>query len=148
MFLPIGDDQEHERSPFITYSLIAANILAFLLFCAVPERLAAAIEVAAFVPARPRPLTLLTSMFLHADLLHLGGNMVFLWIFGRLTEERIGRFAFALFFPVCGIAASFLHAATTPIPEAPILGASGAVSGAVGAALILCPRAKIKVLYW
>lgn len=147
MFLPIGDDQDHERRPLVTWILIVANLAVFSLYC-LPHPRPGVVEAAAFVPAQMRPLTIFTSLFLHADLFHVAGNMLFLWLFGRLVEERIGAVAYALFYPVCGIAAAFLHAYGTEHPQAPAYGASGAVSGVVGAALLLAPRAQIKVFVW
>ncbi len=147
MFLPIGDDQDHERRPVVTWILIAANLIVFALFC-LPHPRPGVVDAAAFVPSQMRPLSIFSSMFLHYDLFHLAGNMLFLWLFGRLVEERIGPVAYALFYPVCGIAAAFLHAYGTEHPQAPAYGASGGVSGVVGAALLLAPRAQIKVFVW
>src|ERR1043166_926711 len=147
MFLPVGDDQEHERVPVATYALISANVLAYFFFC-IPQLRPDVLDVAAFTPARFRATALVTSMFLHQDLLHLAGNMLFLWIFGRLAEERFGRIGFPLFYLACGLAASAFRAITPRVPDAPILGSSGAVSGAVGATLLFCPRAHIKVFVW
>jgi membrane associated rhomboid family serine protease len=147
MFLPIGDDQEHEEIPWVTYLLLGLNAAAFLLFC-FPQPRESVLEAAALVPEHLEPHTLLTSMFLHANLLHLGGNMIFLWVFGRLVEERLGHLAFPFFYLVCGGAADVLHVLTTQTPEAPTFGASGAVSGLIGATLVLLPRANIKVFWW
>lgn len=147
MFLPIGDDQEHERTPSLTVALIVVNVAVFLAVC-LPEPRPWAMRELAFVPSEPRPLAFLGHMFLHGGWMHLGGNMVFLWIFGRLSEERLGHLGFAGFYLLSGFAAAALHAGTTGRPDAPMIGASGAVSGAIGAALALAPRAQIKVLYW
>jgi membrane associated rhomboid family serine protease len=147
MFLPIGDDQEHDETPWVTYALLGLNGAAFFLFC-FPQPRESVLEAGALVPAHLEPHTLLTSMFLHANLLHLGGNMIFLWVFGRLVEERLGHLAYPFFYLVSGGAADVLHVLTTPAPEAPTFGASGAVSGLIGATLVLLPRANIKVFWW
>lgn len=147
MFLPIGDDQEHERTPWLTYALIGINVAAFVAFC-LPQPRAAVVERGALVPSRLRPHTILTSMFLHADLFHLGGNMIFLWLFGRLAEERLRWWGFLAFYLATGASADLLHAVTTAHPDVPTFGASGAVSGAIGAALVFVPHARIKVFVW
>jgi len=147
MFLPVGDDQEHDRAPAVAVALIAINVAAFLALC-LPEPKPWAMRELALVPSEPRPLALLGHMVLHGGWMHLGGNMLFLWVFGRLAEERLGHVGFAMFYLLSGAAAAALHAGTTAHPDAPMIGASGAVSGAIGAALALVPRAHIKVLYW
>lgn len=147
MFLPIGDDQEHERTTWVTYTLIGINAAAFVVFC-LPHPRPAVVEWGALVPAQFRIHTVFTSMFLHADLFHLGGNMIFLWLFGRLAEERLRWWGFLLFYLATGACADALHAFTTAQPEIPTFGASGAVSGAIGAALVFVPHARIKVFVW
>ena len=94
-------------------------------------------------PAIPAWLTLLTSIFMHGGWMHLIGNMFFLWIFGNNIEDAMGRVRFALFYLVCGLAASFCHILADPDSTIPTLGASGAISGVLGAYLVLYPKARI-----
>jgi len=94
-------------------------------------------------PAAPTWLTLFTSMFMHGGLLHLGGNMLFLWIFGNNVEDSMGRVKFVLFYVFGGLAASALQIAVGPDSEVPSLGASGAVAGVLGGYLLLFPRARV-----
>jgi len=91
----------------------------------------------------PRLLALLTSLFLHADWLHLGFNMLFLWVFGNNIEERLGRIRFLPFFLVCGVAASLAQVAVDPESQIPLIGASGAISGVLGAYLVLYPKVRV-----
>jgi len=90
--------------------------------------------------------TLFSSMFMHGGLLHIGGNMLYLWIFGDNIEDSLGHFRFLLFYLVAGIAAAYSHAVLSPSSNIPMIGASGAVSGVLGAYILLFPRAKVKTL--
>ncbi|MGE0026411.1 MAG: rhomboid family intramembrane serine protease [Thermoleophilia bacterium] len=92
---------------------------------------------------QPRFLALLTSLFLHADWLHLGFNMLFLWVFGNNIEERLGRIRYIPFFLVCGILATMAQVAVDPGSQVPLIGASGAISGILGAYLVLYPRVRV-----
>jgi membrane associated rhomboid family serine protease len=94
----------------------------------------------------PASLTLLTSMFLHGGFMHLIGNMLYLWIFGNNIEDAMGHARFILFYIVCGIAAALTHAWMDPGSAIPMIGASGAISGVLGAYLLLYPRAHVLVL--
>ncbi|HET6690556.1 MAG TPA: rhomboid family intramembrane serine protease [Miltoncostaeaceae bacterium] len=91
----------------------------------------------------PRLMALITSLFLHADWLHLGFNMLFLWVFGNNIEERLGRIRFLPFFLVCGVIASLAQVAVDPGSQVPLIGASGAISGILGAYLVLYPRVRV-----
>lgn len=91
--------------------------------------------------------TLFTCLFLHANLLHLAGNMLFLWIFGDNVEDKLGHVAYAAFYLVCGLGADFLHIVTAPDSMIPTLGASGAISGVVGAYAVFFPRHRVKMLF-
>jgi membrane associated rhomboid family serine protease len=91
----------------------------------------------------PRALALLTSLFLHADWLHLGFNMLFLWVFGNNIEERLGRIRFLPFYLLCGVVASLAQVLVDPGSEVPLIGASGAISGILGAYLVLYPRVRV-----
>ncbi len=94
----------------------------------------------------PLPLTLITAMFVHGNLLHLGGNMLYLWIFGNNIEDALGHFRFLLFYVVCGLIASFLHISIYPHSTIPMIGASGAIAGILGAYLLLYPKARVHTL--
>jgi membrane associated rhomboid family serine protease len=91
-------------------------------------------------------LTVFTSMFMHGGLFHLGGNMLYLWIFGNNIEDRLGHIRFILFYSFCGIASAYAHAITSPHSLTPMIGASGAISGVLGAYLLLFPRATVYTL--
>ncbi len=148
MLLPIGDENPRERIPYVNYALLAANVAVFFLFC-MPERAAETVFARyALKPSEPRLVTLLSSMFLHANLLHLAGNMLFLWIFGDNVEDRLGHAGYAAFYLASGLAAAFSHIATTGSPNVPLVGASGAVSGVVGAYAVFFPRHRVKMLLW
>ncbi len=147
---PIGDDNSDRKIfPIVTYALIALNVLFFFVELGGGD---AFIQKWAFVPARfvanpvADSLTLFTAMFMHAGWLHLGGNMLYLWIFGDNVEDRFGHVKFLIFYLVCGLAATFAQLAFNLESTIPNLGASGAVAGVLGAYILLFPRAKIKVL--
>jgi membrane associated rhomboid family serine protease len=91
-------------------------------------------------------LTLLSSMFMHGGILHLAGNMLFLWIFGNNVEDAMGFFRFIIFYLFCGVAAGFAHAFANPGSQGPLIGASGAIGGVVAAYLVLYPRVRMWVL--
>lgn len=146
MFLPVGDDQDHDRRPWVNRALLAANAAVFVLVC-LPHPSRATVERWALNPVDFRPIQLLTALFLHGDAIHVLGNLLFLWIFGRLVEERLGAVGYAALFLASGLGADGLHLLVDRSP-APSLGSSGAISGAIGACLVFCPRANIKVLYW
>ncbi len=148
--LPIGDDNTGRRSiPIVTFALIALNILFFFVELSGGD---AFIMQWAFVPARflANPVadfpTLFTSMFMHAGWVHLGGNMLYLWIFGDNVEDRLGPVKFLVFYLLCGIAATMSQLAFSLDSNIPNLGASGAVAGALGAYLIMFPHGKVNVL--
>lgn len=147
---PIGDDDSSRRTfPLFTYALIALNIVFFLIELSGGD---AFIEKWAFVPIRflANPsgdfLTLFTSMFMHAGWLHLGGNMLYLWIFGDNVEDRFGHIKFILFYLLCGLAATFAQMAFSTGSNVPNLGASGAIAGVLGAYILLFPQGRVRVL--
>ena len=147
---PIGDDNSARRTvPMVTYALIVLNILFFFVELSGGD---AFIMQWAFVPSRfmANPvgdfLTLFTSMFMHAGWLHLGGNMLYLWIFGDNVEDRFGHTKFAIFYLVCGLAATFTQLAFTIGSDVPNLGASGAIAGVLGSYILLFPQESVKVL--
>jgi membrane associated rhomboid family serine protease len=151
MLIPIGDIAPRRRIPVVNYLLIAANIGAFFyLVLTRGEGYAQVVQVHGLTPDRWNPLQFLTSMFLHAGAIHLLGNMLFLWITGDNVEDRFGHLTYPLFYLSCGIAAGLTHFFTAAGAERliPCIGASGAVSGIVGAYLVLFPRSRIKLLLW
>lgn len=138
-------------------TLIAANILVSVVQWLMPEmQLTQFVEHAALIPARlsgashapglPPFLTLMTSQFLHGGPLHLAGNMLFLWIFGNNVEDEFGPFRFLLFYLLSGIGAALVHFATAPGSMVPTIGASGAISGVLGAYALMFPKARIQTL--
>ncbi len=154
---PIRDENPARSTAWMTILLIAANACVFLIqwllsdldverlvmrAALIPARLGGGVEM----PGLPPALTLVTSQFLHGGLLHLGGNMLFLWIFGNNVEDEMGPFRFLVFYLLCGIAAGGIHFATAPDSTIPTVGASGAISGVLGAYALLFPRARIFTL--
>jgi membrane associated rhomboid family serine protease len=157
--IPLRDYNPTRNRPVVTIGLIALCIVVFLWQLTLPQGGQAAVYALGLIPAVflggselppelravPAPLTLVTSMFLHGGLLHLGGNMLYLWIFGDNIEDRMGGARFLLFYLICGTAAAFAQALPDPNSVVPMIGASGAVSGVLGAYLVLYPRAKVLV---
>jgi rhomboid family protein len=156
--IPLGDENPTVLRPVITFTLIAVNVVAFLyqlsLLMADPRLEQALIYHLGLVPAALTrgvlPVrgyaTLVSSMFLHGGWMHLIGNMIYLWIFGNNVEDSMGHLRFVLFYLLTGIVAACAHIAMQPLSTVPTIGASGAVSGILGAYLILHPRARIKTL--
>ena len=160
--LPIGDENIRGGRPAIlTLLLIALNVLAFVmeLTKSSPGALQAFIQAWGMVPREltagqdlpptiPVPVwtTALTSMFLHGGWLHLGGNMLYLWIFGDNLEKVMGPVKFLIFYLLCGFAAAAAHVLSSPGSNVPTVGASGAISGVLGGYLLLFPRNRIRVL--
>ena len=149
--LPIGDDNSSRRLfPMVTYALVLVNIFVFLL-----ELLGGDPFVMnwALVPSRffsnpfREAINLFTAMFMHAGWMHLGGNMLYLLIFGDNVESRFGHMKFLIFYLISGLAASFAQMLFTPLSDIPILGASGAIAGVLGAYLILFPKRRVRVLF-
>src|SRR5450756_382616 len=148
--LPIGDDNSARRTvPVVTYVLIALNILFFFVELTGGDQF---IEKWAFIPSRflSNPLgdflTLFSSMFMHAGWVHLGGNMLYLWIFGDNVEDRFGHIKYIIFYLLCGIAATFAQLAFSTGSNVPNLGASGAIAGVLGAYILLFPQGRVRVL--
>jgi membrane associated rhomboid family serine protease len=148
--MPIGDDNSARRTvPLVTYALIALNVLVFLLELTGGEAL---ITEWAFVPSRfladpaGQFLTLFSSMFMHAGWLHLGSNMLYLWIFGDNVEDRFGHVQYLIFYVLCGLAATFAQMAFNMNSNIPNLGASGAIAGVLGGYLLMFPQQAVKVL--
>lgn len=179
MIFPIGDDNsDRHTTPIVTYILIAINVLVFVLlqglggneqftyaYSTVPEEIRTGVDIdrpvrteidnqAVRIDLQPTPgtvyLTLLTSMFMHGGLMHLFGNMLYLWIFGDNLEHVLGRGRYLVFYLLTGVVASLTHVASTfafgDNPYIPSLGASGAISGVLGGYLLLFPRRSVRVI--
>lgn len=159
MFIPLKDENPTRHFPVVTIFFILLNVLVFFYQVLSPQggqyyvykMGAIPYEITHFksVPGIPRlfpPFTLLTSMFLHGSLLHLLGNMLYLWIFGNNIEDFLGSFRFVFFYIISGIGASLTHIVFNPSSQVPMIGASGAIAGILGAYLILYPGAKILTL--
>lgn len=152
--LPLKDDIRSHTRPIVVYAILAANIAVYLYELSLGEALNDFVKqfgVTPFNLFHPDGiddfLTVLTSMFIHADsIMHIAGNMLFLWIFADNVEDRMGHFKFLLFYFVCGIAAALLQSAIKPASTIPMIGASGAVSGVLGAYILLFPKARILAL--
>ncbi len=151
---PIRDHNPSEKTPFVTYALIAANVLVFLGYWPLFSDERALIRFFfdwALIPenvADGRNLHgLFTSMFLHGGFLHLAGNMLFLWIFGDNLEEDLGHVGFLLFYLASGIGAGLVHVVAAPWSVVPTVGASGAIAGVMGGYLLMYPKAKVDVLF-
>ena len=161
--IPLKDDTPTRRTPWVGRIVLVACIAVFLWQVTLPpEEARAAVLGLGMIPAVlfgatslpteiavvPPPLTVLTSMFLHGGWLHLAGNLLFLWIFANDVEDSMGHLRFTLFYLLCGVIAALAQALYEPSSEVPMVGASGAISGVLGAYLLLLPRARILVLIW
>ena len=152
--LPLSDHNPRRTTPYVNYLLVAANVLMFFWEISLGENIEPALRFFAFVPARfwASPNIgleigrILVSMFLHGGWLHLGGNMLYLWVFGDNIEDRLGHFRYALFYGLCGVIATLAHAFANPMSRMPSIGASGAIAGVLGAYLVLFPRAQVTTL--
>ncbi|MBI4699127.1 MAG: rhomboid family intramembrane serine protease [Nitrospirae bacterium] len=157
--IPFKDDNPTATLPFITIGLIVANALIFIYqltspaglerlafaYGAIPHNLLTSDLTNPVQPISP-VMTVFTSMFMHGGFLHLAGNMLFLWIFGNNIEDKLGRIKFVIFYLLCGTAAAYSHALTGPSSMVPMIGASGAVSGILGAYILLFPHARVHTL--
>jgi membrane associated rhomboid family serine protease len=165
--IPFRDNQATRRLTLVNLILIAANVAVFIYEASLGRDLGSFIYQYAMIPARltsafeggreltripydtgaaPALETIVTSMFLHGGILHLAGNMLYLFIFGAAVEEAMGHVRFLLFYLVAGIAAALAMAAFTPHSTVPVIGASGAIAGVLGAYFVLYPRAKISTV--
>jgi membrane associated rhomboid family serine protease len=150
---PIRDHNPSERTPYVTYALVALNLIVFAGYFSMfadEARLVAFFERWALIPARVSAgegyATVVTSMFLHGGLLHLGGNMLFLWIFGDNLEDAFGHLGFLVFYLACGALAALVQVWPTPDSTVPMVGASGAIAGVMGGYLLLFPKARVDVI--
>ena len=179
MVFPISDDNtDRVRTPYVTYLLILVNVLVFVFlqglgtnerftyaFSTIPEEIRTGVDIAgpvrvevgdqsATIPLQPTPgsvyPTLLVSMFMHGSLMHLLGNMLFLWIFGDNVEDDLSHGRYLAFYLSTGVVASLAHVVSTFVfgdnPMIPSLGASGAISGVMGGYLVLHPHRRVRVI--
>jgi membrane associated rhomboid family serine protease len=159
--IPLRDDNPTSITPVVTIGLIAINVLVFFYqvslgpreeellvyqYGSIPAVVFGSRQLPSDIQAIPPTFSLITSMFLHGGFMHLAGNMLYLWIFGNNIEDAMSHIRYVLFYLVTGIAASLAHAFTNPGSTVPAIGASGAISGVLGAYLLLYPRAQVLVL--
>jgi membrane associated rhomboid family serine protease len=158
---PISDDNPRHQTPYVTWTIIGICVLVFLWQASLGDEAGqAAVFQYGMIPARvfgeadlrpelaaiPAWTTIVTSMFMHGGWMHLGLNMLFLWIFGDNVEDSMGHVRYLVFYIACGVAAAFAQAFTNPGSTIPMIGASGAISGVLGAYVLLHPRATVRVL--
>ncbi|MGF1607952.1 MAG: rhomboid family intramembrane serine protease [Kiloniellales bacterium] len=161
-FIPLHDINPRIllQVPWVTYGLIAACVLMFFYESSLPPEAAQRLFIGlgvipasllgyAELPAElamvSPSLTTITSLFLHGSVMHLAGNMLFLWVFGDNVEDAMGHGRFILFYGLCGIAAGLIHSISEPTSTIPVVGASGAISGVLGAYLLLFPKARVLI---
>lgn len=151
--IPLKDENPTKTIPFVTITIILINILVFIYELTQGAQLQDKILKFAVIPYNlththnPKIfLTLITSLFFHAGFAHIFGNMLYLWVFGNNIEDRLGHIKFIFFYIICGVVATFGHIITAWNSKLPVLGASGAISGVLGAYMVLYPRAKVLVL--
>lgn len=160
---PLGDDNPTRTRPILTLTLIGVCVLVFLYQFTLTDRQGMLFVYSwGFIPGDvfgrddvaiadddlPGWIKIFTSMFLHGDFMHIVGNMLFLWIFGNNIEDSFGRFRFFVFYLLCGLAAAMAQAGSDAYSTVPMIGASGAVSGVLGAYILMFPQARVRVLIW
>lgn len=158
--IPLRDNIPSSTYPVVTVSVLAINVAVFIYqltlganglerfihgTAAIPLEITTLTDIGPWA-AVPLPLTLVTSMFVHGGLMHIGGNMLFLWIFGDNVEDRFGHVRFLLFYLAAGVAASMTQILLDPGSTVPMVGASGAIAGVLGAYFLLFPRAQVNTL--
>jgi len=159
--IPLRDDNPTTIVPVVTVGLIALNVIIFLYqlvlspdagqlfiyqYGSIPAVMFGERQLPPEIGAVAPSLSLLTSMFLHGGLMHLLGNMLYLWIFGNNIEDAMGHLRFLIFYLATGVLAALMHGLTDPGSAIPTIGASGAISGVLGAYLLLYPRAQVMML--
>jgi len=162
-FFPLYDDNPSRGRPWVMWSVLALCILVFvwqfaqppiegrkavMAFGVIPKLLFGNADLSPDIRVIPAWASLITSMFLHGGFLHLGGNMLYLWIFGDNVEGSMGHGRFLVFYLLCGIAAGLSQAVMAPNSPVPLIGASGGIAGILGAYLMLHPRANVRVFVW
>ena len=154
IILPIKTSQARYTVPVVTLVIILLNVLVFVhqvqLEWLDPRGFNRFMRLYSLRPASllTHPMGLLTSMFLHAGVLHILGNMLFLWVFGTAVEDVLGHFKYLIFYLVCGVIAGLSQVAIDPFSHVPMLGASGAIAGVMGAYLLKFPRSSVVMLFW
>ena len=157
--IPLHDDNPTEITPYVTIGIIVLCVLVFLWELSLGQQLERAVYALGVIPATlvggkmlapelamlPPWMTVFTSMFLHGGWMHLIGNMLYLWIFGNNVEDAMGHVRFVVFYLLCGVAAVMAQALPDPSSTVPMIGASGAISGVLGAYLLLYPHARVLV---
>ncbi|MBI2837118.1 MAG: rhomboid family intramembrane serine protease [Acidobacteria bacterium] len=157
--IPLYDDNPTTKAPVVTILFLVTNVAIFLFQVLSPAQLEYYIYSLGAIPWElthlrdmrplapiPLPLTLFTAMFMHAGFMHLAGNMLYLWIFGNNVEDAFGHFGFTIFYLTCGLAAAFGHVLFNLNSRIPMVGASGAIAGVLGAYMVLYPRARVHTL--
>jgi membrane associated rhomboid family serine protease len=158
--IPLSDEPKSRSVPFVTFAIILVNVLLFLYelslgdrvdgflqaFGAVPAEIASGRDVPPLAPLGNVYLTLFTSMFLHGGFLHLGSNMIYLWVFGDNVEDVFGHLGYLVFYLVCGLAAGLAQIVIDVQSTLPSIGASGAIAGVLGAYLVLFGSARVRTL--
>jgi rhomboid family protein len=158
--IPISDDNPVALTPIVTWLLILSCTAVYVWEFLLGQNMEATLNVLGFVPASltghsnlpqqfpgvPPLATIFTSMFLHGSILHLVGNMLYLWIFGNNIEEAMGHFRFGIFYLISGVAAALTMVYVDPLSHVPMVGASGAISGVLAAYILLYPRARVTVI--
>ena len=151
---PIRDHNPSETQPVVTISLIVLNVVIFLSYAGLftdENALRQFFDQWAMIPARVTAgegyFTVFSSMFMHAGLMHLAGNMLFLWIFGDNLEDEMGHIGFLLFYLACGVFAALAQIIAAPGANIPTVGASGAIAGVMGGYLLLFPKARVDVMF-
>ena len=146
--IPLRDVIPSRTTPGVTITLIVFNVAVYLFQLTLSARSQDAFIYAfGVVPAYFSIINVFTSMFVHGGLAHLGGNMLFLWIFGDNVEDRLGHGRFIAFYSMCGVAAALAQTALNPDSNVPMVGASGAIAGVMGAYLVLYPRSRVLMLF-
>ncbi|MGD0192730.1 MAG: rhomboid family intramembrane serine protease [Rhizomicrobium sp.] len=159
--IPISDENPTRLTPIMTWALILICVLVYLWERSQGREMDAAIAVFGFTPAAlfgyrvgvpgletyPPIETIFTSMFMHGGILHIAGNMLYLWIFGNNIEDAMGHLRFVFFYLVCGVAAALTLAYVDPVSRIPMVGASGAISGVLASYVLLFPRARVTVIF-
>jgi membrane associated rhomboid family serine protease len=158
---PLSDNNPTRITPYVTYALIGANIFIFLyeisltpaqldrffhLYAVVPKELTASFNGIPIAQTVPEPITLITSQFLHGGILHILGNMLFLWIFGNNIEDQLGHVKYLFFYLTCGVLAALTQWFFSMQSGVPSLGASGAIAGVLGAYILRFPNARVRTL--
>lgn len=159
--IPLKDDNPSRHPPYVSWTILGLSVVAFLwqlslgqegfqkavyAFGVIPATLLGGARLSPELAVVPPEVTVLTSMFLHGGWMHLIGNMLYLWIFADNVEDAMGHLRFLVFYLLCGVAAVFAQALPNVHSEIPMIGASGAISGVLGAYLLLYPHARVLVL--